>query len=104
MISLTAMRLEITDLDEQELGRWIDAAFVRAEGQAGDWRFQEIDVARIRLIMDLRHDLEVEEQSLPVVLSLMDQLYDLRRRMSQLNEALAELPVEVRSGLMRKMS
>ena len=80
MVTLERLRLEISGLDEAELERWIGAALVRAEGAEGARLFEEIDVARIRLIFELRHELEIEEQALPVVLSLMDQLYDLRRR------------------------
>jgi chaperone modulatory protein CbpM len=103
MISFEVIQLEFRDLTKDELGRWIDLAFVRAEGPPGEWRFQEIDVARIRLILELRHTLEIEEQSLPVILSLVDQLYDMRRRIGRLNEALADLPPEVRTALVAKL-
>ncbi len=99
MITFDSIKLEILGLDAEELARWIGAELVRADGPPGAWRFEEIDVARIRLILELRHELEVEERSLPIVLSLMDQLYDLRRRMARLNSALGELPEEVRAGL-----
>ncbi len=103
MISFDTIRIEFTDLDADELGRWIAAELVRAEGPAGAWAFQEIDVARIRLIRELRRELEIEERSLPVVLSLMDQLYDLRRRMARLNAAMAEVPAEVRAVLLERL-
>jgi len=103
MISFESINLEIRGLDAEELARWIGAELVRADGPPGAWRFQEIDVARIRLILELRQELEVEERSLPIVLSLMDQLYDLRRRMARLNEALAEVPAEVRQALLVRL-
>ena len=103
MVTLERLRLEIRGLDEAELERWIGASLVRAEGAAGARLFEEIDVARIRLIFELRHELEIEEPALPVVLSLMDQLYDLRRRGAQLNAALAELPADVRQAILRRL-
>ncbi len=103
MITFETIRLEIHGLDAEELARWIDAELVRADGPPGAWRFEAIDVARIRLILELRHELEVEERSLPVVLSLMDQLYDLRRRMARLNDALAEVPPEVQKALLARL-
>jgi chaperone modulatory protein CbpM len=103
MVTLDRIRRELRDLDEAELERWIDAALVRAEGAAGARLFEEIDVARIRLIFELRHELEIEEPALPVVLSLMDQLYDLRRRMVKLNAALAEIPLEIRQAVLRRL-
>jgi chaperone modulatory protein CbpM len=103
MISFDTIRIEFKDLDAEELGRWIAAELVRAEGPAGSWAFGEIDVARIRLIRVLRHELEIEERSLPVVLSLMDQLYDLRRRMARLNEAMAEVPPDIKAVLLARL-
>lgn len=104
MISFETIKLQFRGLTENDLSRWIDAALVRAEGRPGNWRFQEIDVARIRLILELRDELEIEEQSLPVVLSLVDQLYDLRRRMARLNEAMADIPPEIRTALLERLS
>jgi len=43
--------------------------------------FHNIDVARLHLIQELRYGLHLEENALPVVLRLMDQLYDARRRL-----------------------
>jgi chaperone modulatory protein CbpM len=103
MITFETIRLQIHGLDGEELGRWIGAELVRAEGGFGAWRFTEIDAARIRLIWELRHGLEVEERSLPVVLSLLDQVYDMRRRMVRLNGALGELPAEVRQTLLARL-
>jgi chaperone modulatory protein CbpM len=103
MITFEALKVELRDLDREELERWIEAALVRAEGNPGTWRFQDIDAARIRLILELRHDLEVEEPTLPVVLSLMDQLYDMRRQMRRLNEALMEVPPEIRAALQARL-
>jgi chaperone modulatory protein CbpM len=103
MMSFETVRLQFGALSEDEVGRWISAALLHADGPPGAWRFQEIDVARLRLIVELRHDLEIEEQALPVVLSLVDQIYDMRRRMLRLNEALAEVPAEVRAALVAKL-
>ena len=65
------------------------AALVRPEGGPGAWRFREIDVARVRLIVELRQEMWVEERTLPLVLSLLDQLYDARRAMRRLGAAMA---------------
>jgi chaperone modulatory protein CbpM len=104
MISFRSLTLTLHGLDEDELTRWIETALVRAQGTPGDWQFEEIDVARIRLILELRHDLDIEERTLPVVLSLLDQLYDFRRRMTRLNEALADVAPEVRRLLLERLS
>jgi chaperone modulatory protein CbpM len=82
-------------LDTDTLREWLAAGLVRGAG-AGPVRFDEADVARVRLICELRYDLDVEETSLPLVLSLVDQLYDLRRSMRAIAVAVSEQPGEVR--------
>jgi chaperone modulatory protein CbpM len=95
MIGVETIYLEFRDLAPAELERWIDNAWIRPRGRPGAWAFEEIDVARIRLISELRDTMEVTEAALPTVLSLVDQLYALRRRMRRLNQAMAAgLPAE----------
>ena len=59
--------------------------------------FDSADVARVRLICQLHYDLKVEEDSMSIVLSLMDQLYATRRSLSTLVAAIEALPVDVRA-------
>ena len=77
---------ELGDVAPSELTAWVERGWVRPEtGEAG-WEFLAIDVARARLIRDLRQRMEVAEDMLPLVLSLLDQVYTLR---GQLREVLA---------------
>jgi chaperone modulatory protein CbpM len=89
----------LTALEPRELERWIEARWVIPEGGAGAWVFREVDVARVRLILELRNDLEIDEAAMPVVLRLLDQLYEIRRRMKALAEALGTLPDEHRAAV-----
>lgn len=101
MITIETILLEFHELQPGELERWIGNQWVRPEGAAGAWRFHEIDIARIRLILELRDTMEVAEPALPTVLSLLDQLYEMRRRMMRLNEAMEHnLPTELRAALL----
>jgi len=50
--------------------------------------FHEIDVARVRLIYDLRRGLDVGEELMPLVLSLLDQLYEMRRTLKSLSRVI----------------
>ncbi len=79
------------------LRHWVDLGFVRPADAAP--AFDEADVARVRLICDLHYEIRIEEDALPVVLSLLDQVYDLRRQLGQLLAAVAEQPTEVRARL-----
>lgn len=86
MITIEVLLAELPDLPLQDLERWISNDWVRPDGRAGDYAFGEIDVARVQLIQELRDRLEINEAALPVVLLLLDQLYDLRRRLRDLRE------------------
>ena len=105
MISIDVLIAQVSGLQRQDLERWIDNAWVRPDVLAGDYAFREIDVARVRLIQELRDEMEVNEGALPVVLSLLDQLYDLRRRMRELGDALCyTTPCEVRREIAAHLS
>jgi chaperone modulatory protein CbpM len=84
VITMELLLTRMSGVDQADIERWIVNAWVRPDGRIGAWSFQEIDVARIRLIRELRDELAVNEDALPVVLSLLDQLHDTRRRMGQL--------------------
>jgi len=87
------------DLDAGELSAWIERGWVRPEtGEAG-WEFLAIDVARVRLIHDLRRRMDVAEDTLPLVLSLLDQVYDLRARVGDVLAAVERQAPEVRALL-----
>ena len=105
MITIETILLEFHELQPGELERWIGNQWVRPEGGPGAWQFHEIDLARIRLILDLRDTLEVAEPALPTVLSLVDQIYEMRRRMMQLNEAMERtLPAELRAAVLAHLT
>lgn len=84
---------------EAEITRWVELTWLRPDGSPGGWLFREVDVARVRLIAELR-SLRMDEEAMPVVLSLMDQLYAARRRMRLLQQAVDEAaPDAVRARL-----
>jgi len=84
---------------EAEITRWVELTWLRPDGSPGGWVFHEVDVARVRLIAELR-ELHMDEDAMPVVLSLLDQLYATRRRMKLLQQAVDEAaPDAVRARL-----
>lgn len=99
MIDVAAVLKEIEGLDSVELERWIEARWVLPERAAAGYAFHEVDVARIRLILELRHDLMIDEEAMPVVLNLLDQVYALRNRLKALAAAVGALPPEMRALL-----
>jgi len=98
-MDLPAVTALFPDLPEFELTRWIERRWVLPEQGATGVVFQEIDIARVRLIHDLSRDMAVAEDTMPLVLSLLDQLYEVRRAMGLLLRALEQQPNEVREAV-----
>lgn len=87
---------EVRRLSLRELRFWVQEGWVRPiPGDAGPV-FDEVDVARIRLLCDLRKEMALPEDALPVVLTLIDRLHETRRDLRHLTEALEEQPETVR--------
>ena len=92
--------VEIIDrLEADALQHWIDLDWVRPQRDGVNVRFDALDVARIRLICELHYELRIEEDSMSVVLSLMDQLYRARRSLRTLVSAVEAQPEEVRARI-----
>ena len=89
----------IERLETDALQRWIELDWVRPLVDGDDLRFDDVDVARVRLICDLHYELRIEESSLSVVLSLMDQLYAARRDLRRLAVAVKAQPDDVREAI-----
>jgi chaperone modulatory protein CbpM len=101
MITIEMLSHTVVGLNPDDLRRWIDNAWVRPDGQPPHYRFQDIDVARLRLIVELRDDLGLDEGAMPVVLSLLDQLYETRRQMRRLCTVLeSAVPDEIRRRIL----
>lgn len=65
----------------------------------GRLAFGEADLARARLLAELALDFELDEEAAALVVSLLDQIHGLRRRLRLLGEALTEEPEEVRARI-----
>lgn len=100
MITINSLSVTISGLDSESLQRWIDNGWVRPDGAPGAYGFQDIDVARLRLILQLRDDLGLDEAAMPVVLSLLDQLYEMRRQIRHFYNVMeTTLPPEIHAAL-----
>ncbi|MDE2005896.1 MAG: hypothetical protein KGI51_04960, partial [Rhodospirillales bacterium] len=80
-IRVEAVLAELGDVAPVELEAWIARGWVRPENDAGGYAFLAVDLARLRLIRDLRRNMEVSEEVVPLVLSLLDQVYALRAQL-----------------------
>lgn len=98
MIEFDAV-LRLVQLQAAELEHWIAERWVLPERGAGTYFFQEVDIARVHLIVELRRDLLIDEEAMPVVLNLLDQIYALRRRLKSLEAAVGAQPEEMRAAV-----
>jgi len=84
-------------LQRSDLEAWIRDALVAPVAET--LRFSEMECARVRLICTLHYELEIGADTLPVVLSLVDQLYDTRQRLLSLTAAVAAQDKEVQAAI-----
>ena len=89
----------IEGLTARQLRLWVGKGWVRPSGGQTGPEFDELDLARIRLIRQLRHDMKVNIEALPIVLSLIDQVYDLRRELRNLALAVEAQPGHIKSEI-----
>ncbi|HXS41035.1 MAG TPA: chaperone modulator CbpM [Stellaceae bacterium] len=99
MIAFEAVLREVRGLEAAELERWIAVRWVRPERRGEVFVFHEIDVARIHLIVELRRELMIDDEAMPVVLHLLDQIYALRHRLTSLAHAIDSLPPDIKETL-----
>lgn len=94
----------VPELNRTDLERWIHEALIEAEQDHGAPRLTDIQFARVRLICSLRYDMDVEEETLPVVLDLIDQLHATRERLHRLSQAVLAQDEEVKAAVLTMLS
>ena len=78
-------------LQVQTLELWLDQRWLIADQASDEMTFSDADVARARLIRDLKGDFGVNDEGVDVILHLVDQLHGLRGAFEQLHRNLKEL-------------
>ncbi len=95
---LLAARLDATALET-----WVEAGWLapRRDEQAAD--FSETDLARARLIRDLQHDMGVNEEAIPIILDLIDQVHGLRTMLREVATAVCTQPDDMRQRIVAEI-
>src|SRR4051794_11399855 len=65
-------------IDNSTLEAWIEAEWLRPVSSGSTFNFSDADLARARLIDDLKVDFGINEEGIAIVLHLLDQLHGLR--------------------------
>ena len=89
--------------DPAAVDRWVDAGWLAPGRVSGACTYTEIDLARTRLIQDLTRDLGVNDEGIPIILGLVDQLHGLRRVLSEVLVVLRARPANARERLARDL-
>jgi chaperone modulatory protein CbpM len=80
---LTSAGLEVQTLD-----LWLEQRWLIPDQAFGGINFSDVDLARARLILDLKTGFRINDEGIDVILHLMDQLHGLRRALDQLHRDL----------------
>ena len=103
MMRVDELVAAIHALQRDDLEAWIREELVVPRHGAGTLLFSDMECARIRLICTLHYELEIDAGTLPVVLSLVDQLYDTRQRLLSLTAAVTTQDKTVQAAIVAAM-
>lgn len=104
MISSQELLDRIAALEAEVLDRWIKLGWIVPTRSLNGPTFDDAEAARVQLVCELVYDLEIDEDSLPVILSLLDQLHDARRLLRTLSVAINELPQDTRNQIRQRLA
>lgn len=83
----------------RELRVWVREGWVLPAHSENGPVFDDLDVARLRLLCDLRKDMALPNDVLPTVLTLIDHLHSTRRDLRLLAGAIEAQPTSVREAI-----
>lgn len=104
MKTLSELIDAVAPLEARDLERWIETGWVTATWTETEWRFSTADEARVRLICDLRYEMAIDTETIPLVLDLLDQLYATRRQLKALAAAVETQPEAVREAIRQALA
>jgi chaperone modulatory protein CbpM len=86
--------LSLSGMEDETLNAWIEDEWLIPSGSSVELSFSEIDIARARLIRELRVDFGVNDEAVGVILNLVDQLYGMRRTLRELRQQVRTAPAQ----------
>ena len=86
-------------LDDAVLTHWIEEEWILPAREKNVYVFSDVDFARVTLIHELHFDLGIDDEVIPMMLSLLDQVYAMRGRMRALMRAIEAQPEETRKAI-----
>jgi chaperone modulatory protein CbpM len=87
----------------EHLHVWIQRGWIRPVLREAGAGFTDADVARASLIHDLHEIVGLDDEAVPVVLNLIDQIHGLRRELKDLLAAIDQQSDDVRHSVRSHM-
>ncbi|MGD9918842.1 MAG: chaperone modulator CbpM [Paenirhodobacter sp.] len=88
MLTETEILARIEGLSAERLTVCVTRSWVRPRlGEAGPV-YDDTDLARLRLIVEMTEDMAVNDEAVPLILHLLDEVTSLRRRIRALDAAM----------------
>ena len=82
---------------------WVAQGWIKPAGAAAQ-NYSEADLARAALICNLEDELGFDEEDVPFLLNLIDQIHGLRAELKGLLDALEDLPPELRATVRMRIT
>lgn len=86
-------------ITRRRLRLWLRRGWIIPHQSPAGPRFDAADLARLRLICDLKDEIELSDDAITVVLSLIDQLHSVRHELRTLGQAIEAQPEHVRRAV-----
>lgn len=93
----------VTRLTRTQLSAFVSAEAVRPTAGVRGPCYTKVDIARLELLCDLRESFDLDEDSLGLVVALVDQLHSARAELAALVRAIADEPPETRRRIAAAM-
>jgi len=102
MIDQKEILLRVKGVSAVQLDLWVCEHWVRPARSGEDFAFNDADIARVHLLHTLYNELEVGDEAIPIILSLIDQLHEMRAHMHTISGAIDDQPEEVRFQILEQ--
>lgn len=100
MITERELVARIENLEATHLRHWVERGWIVPLRSDDEFVFDDHDVVRAQLICDLVQDMVIETDSVPVVLSLLDQLHGTRRMLRAMATAIEKQDAAVQAAIL----
>jgi chaperone modulatory protein CbpM len=103
MFSETEIVAQFSRLEAHVLEHWIAAGWLKPKQSEEGFLFDDADVARAHFLCDLAFEMELGDEELAMVVSLVDRLNGARAMLQALTQAVQSQPAAVREAIMAEM-